>query len=90
MFVREPLSLPTMLLDNFRVESPDVEYGTDSITSTYNYQSTDLQQDGASWVARPTNTQYKFKTDTKVPKLGYVDACCTSCSFPACRLQAAS
>ena len=59
-----------MLLDNFKVESPDVEYGQDFITSTYNYQSTDLQRDGDKWIARPTSTQYKFKTDTRVPKLG--------------------
>lgn len=59
-----------MLLDNFRVESPDVDYGEEFITSTYNYQGTALEQTGGSWVVRPTNTEYKFKTDVRVPKLG--------------------
>ena len=70
-----------MLIDNFRsvpetfrVESPNVEYNPDCISSTYDYQSTELsreQVDGvSSWIVKPISTRYEFKTSTKVPKLG--------------------
>lgn len=60
-----------MLLENFKVESPQVQYDADSITSTYKYESTQLEQTGSSWVVRPTSSEYKFRTETRLPKLGY-------------------
>ncbi len=60
-----------MLIQDFQVESPAVQYTSEAITSTYDYQSTKLERgaDGR-WVVRPTTTTYQFKTDRRVPKLG--------------------
>ncbi len=60
-----------VLLDSFKVDSPNVVYGEDAITAAYNYQHTEVEQgtDG-QWVVRPKTTKYEFKTDTRVPKLG--------------------
>ena len=58
-------------MERFRVSSPNVQYGEDSITTSYRYDSTDLEQTRAGWVATPTSTEYTFKTSTKLPKLGY-------------------
>lgn len=60
-----------MLVENFRVDSPDVQYGPDHITSAYNYANTEVTRttDG-KWSVKPTQTKYTFKTATKVPKLG--------------------
>ena len=59
-----------MLVERFRVNSPHVQYSDDNITSSYRYDSTDLEQTKSGWVATPTSTQYTFKTSTKLPKLG--------------------
>lgn len=60
-----------MLVDNFKVQSPSVEYREDSIRSKYEYQHTSLEQgtDG-SWIVKPISSKYEFHTDTRVPKLG--------------------
>ncbi len=61
-----------MLVEDFKVESPNVHYGDGFIASTYDYQSTEVlrsDKDG-KWVVKPTSTSYEFKTDTRVPKLG--------------------
>lgn len=61
----------SMLIDNFKVDSPNVQYESDAIAATYNYDHTDLSQgrDGR-WNVRPKSTQYEFRTSTRVPKLG--------------------
>lgn len=60
-----------MLVDAFKVESPNVQYGADSITSTYRYESTEVERTPeGQWVVAPRATEYTFKTDTRVPKLG--------------------
>lgn len=60
-----------MLVENFRVDSPDVQYSSDHITSEYKYANTEVTrtQEG-KWSVKPTQTKYTFKTTTKVPKLG--------------------
>ena len=60
-----------MLIENFTVASDKVLYTDESITSTYDYQTTKLERgaDG-KWVVRPTQVEYQFKTDRRVPKLG--------------------
>lgn len=62
-----------MLVDTFKVQSPNVEYREDSIRSTYTYEHTAVEQstDGA-WVVKPQKSEYEFHTDTRVPKLGCV------------------
>ena len=60
-----------MLLDGFKVNSPNVQYNDSSITSSYAYQHTEVERtDDGNWVLTPQETKYEFKTDTKVPKLG--------------------
>ena len=60
-----------MLLDSFRVESPNVAYTEESITSSYEYQKNEIERatDG-KWVLKPINVHYEFKTNRRVPKLG--------------------
>lgn len=65
-----------MLVDNFRVDSPNVEYTEEKIESSYEYQTTEMfhekNADGKyEWVARPRSATYQFATNRKVPKLGY-------------------
>jgi myo-inositol-1-phosphate synthase len=63
-----------MLIHDFRVDSPCVEYTEDYITSTYKYDSTKLSRTGkGDWIVSPTSTEYQFRVDRHVPKLGYVD-----------------
>ncbi|CAI7802751.1 unnamed protein product [Closterium sp. NIES-54] len=63
-----------MLIESFKVDSPDVVYGDEYITSKYKYQTTDLDctvRDGKfDWTVKPVSKQYEFRTQTKVPKLG--------------------
>lgn len=61
-----------MLIDNYKIASPNVSDTEEAVTATYNYESTDVEQakDG-SWVVTPTSTQYEFKTRKQLPKLGY-------------------
>lgn len=60
-----------MLLDNFRVESPNVKYTEDAIVSTYDYDSTELVPGpNGAWSIVPKVEKYEFKTNTKLPKLG--------------------
>jgi myo-inositol-1-phosphate synthase len=60
-----------MLLDSFTVDSPNVKVTDEAIETTYQYESTEVQQtaDG-KWVVRPTTTRYDFSVDKRVPKLG--------------------
>jgi len=59
-----------MLCHSLKVESPNVQYTDDHIESKFDYQSTSLEKHGDTLVARPTTTQYEFRTSRKVPKLG--------------------
>ncbi|CAL5221198.1 g3346 [Coccomyxa viridis] len=60
-----------MLIENFKVNSPNVAYDNDAINTKYRYESTDLLHghDG-KWTVTPTSTEYQFRTSTQVPKLG--------------------
>lgn len=63
----------SMLVDEFTVQSPNVTYTDEYITSTYNYDSTKLTRtEKGAWVVSPTSTQYQFRVDRRVPKLGCV------------------
>lgn len=60
-----------MLIDNFTVDSPNVAYTDDHITSTYSYTSTKLDRDAdGKWVVQPTTSTYEFRVNRRVPKLG--------------------
>ncbi len=64
-----------MLIDNYKIANPNVKETEDTVTASYNYDSTNVEQakDG-SWVVTPTSTQYEFKTQKKLPKLGWENA----------------
>jgi myo-inositol-1-phosphate synthase len=60
-----------MLVKEFVVDSPNVAYTEEAITSTYAYQTTDIGRSAdGKWVAKPTTHTYQFKTSRRVPKLG--------------------
>lgn len=61
-----------MLLPSIAVDSDAVKRTPDAIESTYSYLSTEIAPDGpgGSFTVKPTSTQYTFKTDARVPKLG--------------------
>lgn len=52
------------------VNSPNVAYGKEHITSTYQYDSTDVQVKGGDVVVTPKQTEFKLRTDRRVPKVG--------------------
>lgn len=55
---------------NLRIESENVTYSETHITSKYAYLNTQLELEDDTWVARPETTEYQFKTDRRLPKLG--------------------
>eukprot|EP00889_Picochlorum_renovo_P007652 jgi/Picre1/34682/NNA_002150.t1 len=59
-----------MLVENFKVNSDKVQYSNDSIVSKYQYEHTEVTQSGDAVTVTPVSTEYEFKTDTRVPKLG--------------------
>lgn len=59
-----------MLVDNFTVDSPNVKYTDKSILSKYTYRTTEAVRSRKGVTIKPTETEYVFKTDRKVPKLG--------------------
>lgn len=60
-----------MLIENFKVDSPSVQYTEEHIISSYQYSTTELKQgaDG-KWQVAPVSQTYEFRTERKVPKLG--------------------
>eukprot|EP01089_Gocevia_fonbrunei_P019920 TRINITY_DN720_c0_g1_i1.p1 TRINITY_DN720_c0_g1~~TRINITY_DN720_c0_g1_i1.p1 ORF type:complete len:515 (-),score=146.32 TRINITY_DN720_c0_g1_i1:67-1611(-) len=59
-----------MLTKKFKIKSPNVQYTEESIVSDYQYQTTKTWVENDEVFASPQSTQYTFKTDLKVPKLG--------------------
>jgi myo-inositol-1-phosphate synthase len=60
-----------VLLDSFKVDSPNVRYEDTSISASYDYSYTQvLRSDKGQWTVKPSTTRYEFRTDTRVPKLG--------------------
>ena len=53
-----------------KVVSPDVQYTKDHIISDYVYETARVKRDGESLLVHPVRTNYKFKTQRKVPRLG--------------------
>jgi myo-inositol-1-phosphate synthase len=63
-----------MLVERFKVDSPNCEYTDDAIISTFRHENTELEPVDGQWIVTPTTTQYDFRTSTHVPKLGCVCA----------------
>lgn len=64
-----------MFIEGFKVESPSVQYTENEIHSVYNYETTELVHENRKgtyqWIVKPKTVKYEFKTDTRVPKLGF-------------------
>ena len=54
----------------FEVQSPNTRYTDSHIESRYVYETTKVESDGTKIVVIPQKTEYTFKVDRKVPKLG--------------------
>lgn len=60
-----------MLIENFTVESKNLVVSDEFLTSTYEYESTELNRSAdGSWTVKPTSEVYEFRTERRVPKLG--------------------
>ncbi|KAI8473857.1 MAG: hypothetical protein J3K34DRAFT_160297 [Monoraphidium minutum] len=60
-----------MLVETFKVVSPNVAYTDDAITSTYRYDSTRVRRtDCGAFEVVPTASTYEFAVQRNVPKLG--------------------
>ena len=53
-----------------KINSPNVTYTDDCITSKYQYNTEVVTQENGNFIVTPKSEEYHFKTDTKVPKLG--------------------
>lgn len=64
-----------MFIEGFKVESPNVRYTENEIHSVYNYETTELVHENRKgtyqWIVKPKTVKYEFKTNTRVPKLGF-------------------
>lgn len=60
-----------MLADKFKVHSPSVQYTEKHIISEYVYRSTEARVNNDEVIVVPKETHYTFRTETKVPRLGY-------------------
>jgi hypothetical protein len=61
-----------MLLQTFSVDSPNVTYTEDSITSSYEYDTTEVEcGPGLNFTIRPVSHKVEFQTARRVPKVGY-------------------
>lgn len=61
-----------MLADKFKVQSPNVRYTDKHIVSEYTYRNTEVRVQNGDVTVVPKETEYTFKTETKVPRLGYL------------------
>eukprot|EP01114_Cavostelium_apophysatum_P007137 TRINITY_DN188_c0_g1_i1.p1 TRINITY_DN188_c0_g1~~TRINITY_DN188_c0_g1_i1.p1 ORF type:complete len:522 (-),score=201.13 TRINITY_DN188_c0_g1_i1:75-1640(-) len=59
-----------VLVDTFQVQSPNVNYTEEAIVSDYDYTTTECKIVDGKATVRPKHTQYQFKTERNVPKLG--------------------
>jgi len=59
-----------MLVEGFKVNSPDVQYKDESIIANYTYRTTEARVDNDKVTVTPIEKKYIFKTNTKVPQLG--------------------
>jgi len=57
-------------MTNFKVVSSNVNYDAAHITSTYKYETTSVTKDGDNITVTPVTTDYTFRTERKVPRVG--------------------
>jgi myo-inositol-1-phosphate synthase len=59
-----------VLVDSFKVNSPNVKYEPNQIVTDYTYRTTKAAVNNDQVTITPSETKYVFKTDTRVPKMG--------------------
>lgn len=64
------MSCETFVTGGFEVESSDVVYTEDEITSRYVYERCLVEQAGGKCTVKPVRENFTFKTARKVPKVG--------------------
>jgi len=57
-------------MTNFKVVSDAVQYDDETITAKYHYDTTRVTKDGDNITVHPSRTEYTFKTERKVPRVG--------------------
>jgi len=55
-----------------RVASDNIAYNDDHILSKYTYENAIVSKEGRNLLVKPTKTLYEFKTETTVPRVGYI------------------
>ena len=55
-----------------QVDSDTISYNGDHILSKYVYENARVAKVDGKLIVKPTKTQYEFKTNTVVPKVGFV------------------
>ena len=61
------------LSNSFTVNSPNVRYTSEYITSKYGYQKTVVtKQPNGQLIAEPTEVGFEFQVERKVGKTGYI------------------
>jgi hypothetical protein len=53
-----------------QVASDNITYNHDHILSKYIYENTIVSKEASKLVVKPTKTQYEFKTETNLPRVG--------------------
>ena len=62
-----------MLVEDFAIDSKNVRREGDVLVSTYDYNTTEVDRSAdGEWTVKPVSTEYEFRTNTRVPKLGCV------------------
>ncbi|EFA77141.1 inositol-3-phosphate synthase [Heterostelium album PN500] len=62
--------MSAQMYENFKVNSSKVQYTDEEIISNYTYSTSKTSVVNGELIVEPVNTNYVFKTDRKVPKLG--------------------
>ena len=60
------------LIEKFKVNAPHVQENDENIVSEYTYNFTEVNNLGDVPTFTPKSKNYIFKTEKKVPKLGYI------------------
>lgn len=53
-----------------QVTSDNITYNNDHILSKYTYENAIVSKEAGKLHVKPTKTQYEFKTETNLPKIG--------------------
>ncbi|XP_066513274.1 inositol-3-phosphate synthase 1-A-like [Hoplias malabaricus] len=59
-----------MMPEKIQINSPNVRYTEQYIESQYNYHTTSVSSDGDTYTVTPCSTEFTFRTERAVPKLG--------------------